>query len=29
MQKELNTIKNDITTTVELIRYDPNKPAII
>ena len=29
MQKELNTIKNDIATAVELIHYDPNKPAII
>ena len=29
MQKELNTIKNDIASTVELIHYDPNKPAII
>ena len=29
MQKELNTIKNDITSAMELIHYDPNKPAII
>ena len=29
MQKELNTIKNDIATAVELIDYDPNKSAII
>ena len=29
MQKELNTIKNDIASAVELIHYDPNKPAII
>ena len=28
MQKELNTIKNDITSAVERIHYDPNKPAI-
>ena len=27
MQKELNTIRNDITSAVELIHYDPNKPA--
>ena len=29
MQKELHTIKNDIASAVELIHYDPNKPAII
>ena len=29
MQKELDTIKNDIASAVELIHYDPNKPAII
>ena len=29
IQKELNTIKNDITSAVELIHCDPNKPAII
>ena len=29
MQKELNTIKNDIASAMELIHYDPNKPAII
>ena len=29
MQKELNIIKNDIATGVELIHYDPNKPATI
>ena len=29
MQKELNTIKNDITSAMELIHYDPNKPTII
>ena len=29
MQKELNTIRNNITSAVELIHYDPNKPASI
>ena len=29
MQKELNTIKNDIASAVKLIHDDPNKPAII
>lgn len=29
IQKKLNTFKNDITSAVELIHYDPNKPAII
>ena len=29
MQKELNTIKNLITSAMEHIHYDPNKPAII
>ena len=29
MQKELDTIKNDITGAVKLIHYDPNKPATI
>ena len=29
MQKELNTIKKDITKAVQLIHYDPNKPAVI
>ena len=29
MQKELDTIKEDIASAVKLIHYDPNKPAII
>ena len=29
MQKELNTINNDITSAVDLILHDPNKPVII
>ena len=29
MQKELDTIKNDIANAVKLIHYDPNKPAVI
>ena len=29
MQKELNTIENDIASAVELIHYDQNKPSII
>lgn len=29
MQKELDTIKNDIAHAVKPIHYDPNKPAVI
>ena len=29
MQKELDTIKNDIANAVKLIHYDPNQPAVI
>lgn len=29
MQKELDTIKEDIASAVKLIHYDPNKPAVI
>lgn len=29
MQKELDTIKEDIVNAVKLIHYDPNKPAVI
>ena len=29
MQKELDTVKNDIVSAVKVIHYDPNKPAVI
>jgi hypothetical protein len=29
MQKELDTIKEDIASAVQLVHYDPNKPAVI